>query len=217
MVPCCTLHDAYFATWHWIETCTTAACTENFFSLSQMHSAYTYSVLHSFVPRMSQCLAECLTQVTQQTPLLLFAWLQQCLLIAAGCCPPARMGHTAVLFDSTLVIFGGRISPAQPLNDIWALDIPSCTWHCIHCKGVAPSARFRHTAVTFGSGLQVGCSVCHHFHLLAAYQWVPSNYFMPATCALPSPTRKPLIFTNHWLQTVTLACKREQEIKCDDL
>lgn len=78
-----------------------------------------------------------------------------------GCCPPARMGHTAVLFDSTLVIFGGRITPAQPLNDIWALDIPSCTWHCIHCKGVAPSARFRHTAVTFGSRLQGGVMIVH--------------------------------------------------------
>ncbi|KAL0023672.1 hypothetical protein WJX77_012323 [Trebouxia sp. C0004] len=78
-----------------------------------------------------------------------------------GPCPPARMGHTAVLFDSTLVIFGGRISPAQPLNDVWALDIPTCTWRCIPCKGVAPSARFRHTAVAFGSHLQDGVMTVH--------------------------------------------------------
>ncbi|DBA73560.1 TPA: hypothetical protein ACH3X2_009802 [Trebouxia sp. C0005] len=78
-----------------------------------------------------------------------------------GPCPPSRMGHTAVLYDSTLVVFGGRISPAQPLNDVWALDVPSCTWHCIHCKGIAPSARFRHTAVAFGSRLQDGVMIVH--------------------------------------------------------
>ncbi len=106
------------------------------------------------------------------------------------------MGHTAVLFDSTLVIFGGRISPAQPLNDVWALDIPTYTWRCIHCKGVAPSARFRHTAVAFGSCLQVCCLVYQHFDLLTAYQWAPSNPSVLAMCALSSLTRKPLVSPN---------------------
>ncbi len=113
--------------------------------------------------------------------MLVLRGCSKCLLIAAGPCPPARMGHTVVLFDSTLVIFGGRISPAQPLNDVWALDIPSCTWQCIHCKGMAPSARFRHTAVAFGSRLQVCCSVCQHFSLLTAYQCVPFNPSVLAT------------------------------------
>ena len=158
--------------------------------------------------------------VTQQWPLLLSMHTplgcSKCLLTAAGPCPPARMGHTAVLFDSTLVIFGGRISPAQPLNDVWALDIPSCTWCCIHCKGVAPSARFRHTAVAFGSRLQVCCSVCQHLDLLTAYQCVPSNPSVLATCALSSLTRKPLIITNPQLQTFPITCEQEQETNSDE-
>ena len=156
-------------------------------------------------------LAMAFLALTVHSPLL-----QRCLLIAAGPCPPARMGHTAVLFDSTLVIFGGRISPAQPLNDVWALDIPICTWQCIHCKGVAPSARFRHTAVAFGSRLQVCCSVCQHFSLLTAHHCVPSNPSVPATCALSSLTRKHLIITNPQLQTFAVTCKQEQELNFDE-
>ena len=68
------------------------------------------------------------------------------------------MGHSAVLFDDTLVIFGGRMSPAQPLGDVWALDLLTYTWKCIACKGAAPAARFRHTAVAFGSETRV-CNV----------------------------------------------------------
>ncbi len=77
--------------------------------------------------------------------------------ITAGLVPPARMGHSAVLLDATLVIFGGRISPAQPLNDVWVCDIPTGTWQSIECKGQGPAARFRHTAVAMGCHLQVCC------------------------------------------------------------
>ena len=69
--------------------------------------------------------------------------------------PAARMGHSAVLFEHTLVIFGGRISPAQPLDDVWALDLASWSWRSIACKGGGPAARFRHTAVACGSRLKV--------------------------------------------------------------
>lgn len=82
--------------------------------------------------------------------------------VFAGVTPPACMGHTAVLFGTTLVLFGGRISPAQPLNDVWALHLPTCTWRCIECKGPAPSARFRHTAVACGSSLQVSHQTHDH-------------------------------------------------------
>ena len=65
------------------------------------------------------------------------------------------MGHSAVLLGNLLVIFGGRMSPAQPLADVWALDLPSHTWQCIACKGDPPAARYRHTAVAFGSQTMV--------------------------------------------------------------
>lgn len=71
-----------------------------------------------------------------------------------GPMPPARMGHSAVMFGEDLVIFGGRISPAQPLNDVWALHLPNRTWRSIQCKGSPPPPRFRHSAVTHTNGTQ---------------------------------------------------------------
>lgn len=75
------------------------------------------------------------------------------------------MGHSAVLFGDCLVIFGGRRSPAQPLADVWALDLITHTWQCIACKGDLPTARYRHTAVALGSQAKVEC-------------------FLPVTCLL---------------------------------
>ena len=65
------------------------------------------------------------------------------------------MGHSAVLFGHSLVIFGGRMSPAQPLGDVWVLDLLTHTWQCIACKGDPPAARYRHTAVALGSQAKV--------------------------------------------------------------
>ena len=61
------------------------------------------------------------------------------------------MGHSAVLFGDSLITFGGRMSPAQPLADVWALDLNTHTWQRIECKGAPPTARYRHTAVALGS------------------------------------------------------------------
>ena len=69
--------------------------------------------------------------------------------------PEARMGHSAVLSGDALIIFGGRISPAQPLNDLWSLHLPTCTWRRIQCRGSPPPPRFRHTAVAFTNRLKV--------------------------------------------------------------
>lgn len=75
------------------------------------------------------------------------------------CCtgpqPPPRMGHTAVLISTSLIIFGGRDSPAHPLSDVWVLDTVKWQWLQASCKGDGPEARFRHTAVAAGSTVKV--------------------------------------------------------------
>ena len=67
------------------------------------------------------------------------------------------MGHSGVLLGARLVVFGGRDSPAQPLNDVWLLDTATWHWQQATCTGPGPSARFRHTAVATGDGDQVWC------------------------------------------------------------
>lgn len=65
------------------------------------------------------------------------------------------MGHSAVLVGDSLVIFGGRISPSQPLNDAWSLHLPTWTWKAVQCRGNAPQPRFRHTSVAWHTSNQV--------------------------------------------------------------
>lgn len=82
------------------------------------------------------------------------------------------MGHTAVLIDTTLVVFGGRDSPARALNDVWALDTDTWQWQHITCKGEGPAPRFRHTAVAIGSALQA-CQfdLCASMTMQHKYVW----------------------------------------------
>ncbi|CAH1801413.1 unnamed protein product [Owenia fusiformis] len=76
----------------------------------------------------------------------------------------ARMFHTAAKLDDKIVIFGGRKSPAKPLNDLIELSklervvkndpssslVLSCS--AIDVTGDAPNPRWRHTAVTWQQG-----------------------------------------------------------------
>ena len=41
--------------------------------------------------------------------------------------PSARRGHTLTLVGSKLFVFGGRAG-SEYVNDIWALDLNSCTF-----------------------------------------------------------------------------------------
>lgn len=65
------------------------------------------------------------------------------------------MGHTAVLIGTSLIIFGGRDSPACPLHDLWVLDTVKWQWQHAQCSTNGPQARFRHSAVATGHTLKV--------------------------------------------------------------
>ena len=42
----------------------------------------------------------------------------------AGICPESRMGHLAVALENSIVVHGGRTSPDQALEDVWAAQLP---------------------------------------------------------------------------------------------
>lgn len=54
----------------------------------------------------------------------------------AAPCP--RMGHAVALLGDYVVLIGGRTSPAQPLNDVWALHLPTMTWHAVSTRVMSP-------------------------------------------------------------------------------
>ena len=88
-----------------------------------------------------------------------------CETFIAGDKPLPRMGHTAVQLGSSMIVFGGRDSPARPLSDVWLLDTATWHWQHVACTTSGPCARFRHAAVATGCDLQVTLC-CHilHFH-----------------------------------------------------
>eukprot|EP01138_Halocafeteria_seosinensis_P006050 gb/GECG01006184.1/.p1 GENE.gb/GECG01006184.1/~~gb/GECG01006184.1/.p1 ORF type:complete len:255 (+),score=24.77 gb/GECG01006184.1/:1-765(+) len=68
----------------------------------------------------------------------------------SGKAPPARGGHTASLVGNLLVLFGGHYfgdgGKFQYLNDVWAIDIDTMTWHNPKCAGRGPGPRYGHSA-----------------------------------------------------------------------
>ncbi|KAG5477700.1 hypothetical protein LSCM1_04996 [Leishmania martiniquensis] len=57
--------------------------------------------------------------------------------------PPARFGHTAVLYrDSQILIFGGKASEECYFNDVYQYDASTRRWSCLQegCADAAPAA-----------------------------------------------------------------------------
>ena len=43
--------------------------------------------------------------------------------------PSCRSGHSAVLHQNVMYIFGGKTDNSVKLNDIWALNLQTLTWN----------------------------------------------------------------------------------------
>jgi N-acetylneuraminic acid mutarotase len=71
----------------------------------------------------------------------------------------ARGGHTTVIADNRLIVFGGHYyCGAQKfayLNDTWVLDIATLKWQSVKCGGSAPDPRFGHCCCLIGSRMFV--------------------------------------------------------------
>jgi hypothetical protein len=64
--------------------------------------------------------------------------------------PEARVGHTAVVVGSRLLVFGGDQGGSAILGSGWSLDLASLTWSGLPA---APAARTHHTAVAAGTSM----------------------------------------------------------------
>jgi len=66
--------------------------------------------------------------------------------------PPIRSGHSAVVYNGKMYIFGGRSGTTIVYNDLWAYDFTSQTWANVSTTGTVPIARSSHTASLTSSG-----------------------------------------------------------------
>ncbi|KAK7412591.1 hypothetical protein VNO78_04072 [Psophocarpus tetragonolobus] len=68
---------------------------------------------------------------------------------AKGDIPVARSGHTVVMANSVLILFGGEDAKRRKLNDLHMFDLKSLTWLPLHYTGAAPCPRFNHAAALY--------------------------------------------------------------------
>ena len=59
--------------------------------------------------------------------------------------PPGRYGHSAVVVDDALYVFGGQ-GQFGCLDDLWRFDFESCAWTLVDVVGAPPSVRTGHCA-----------------------------------------------------------------------
>jgi len=89
-------------------------------------------------------------------PEIFGAWTKPTL---KGAAPSARGGHTAVLAEYQMIIFGGHYyggsSKFEYLNDTHVLDIETSTWHHVRCAGDVPEPRYAHSSIVIGTKMFV--------------------------------------------------------------
>ncbi|CAK9150910.1 unnamed protein product [Ilex paraguariensis] len=89
-----------------------------------------------------------------------------------GPSPGVRAGHAAVSFGSqaSLIVVSyqvyviGGVGDKRYYNDVWDLDISTCSWKHLEIHGQPPQGRFSHTAIVIGSDIVIygGCGEDEH-------------------------------------------------------
>lgn len=69
--------------------------------------------------------------------------------ITEGRKPQQRGGHTALLIDNKLLVFGGhryeKNSVFSYFNDVFVMDLDTHIWKEVHCRGVTIMPRYGHS------------------------------------------------------------------------
>jgi hypothetical protein len=69
--------------------------------------------------------------------------------------PSPRRGHTTLIADSFLLVFGGCFQELKCYNDLYFLDLRSHKWIEIPTLGQKPGPRGGHAAILYGTTLWV--------------------------------------------------------------
>ncbi|OVA16794.1 Kelch repeat type 1 [Macleaya cordata] len=80
-------------------------------------------------------------------------------LVVQGSSPGVRAGHASVIIGSKVVYVIGGVGDKHYYNDVWILDVNTCSWTQLDIRGQQPQGRFSHTAVITDSDIAIygGC------------------------------------------------------------
>ncbi|XP_061363797.1 acyl-CoA-binding domain-containing protein 6 [Gastrolobium bilobum] len=80
----------------------------------------------------------------------------------SGSVPIARMGQSATLFGSRVILFGGEDMSRKLLNDVHVLDLENMTWDMINTSQTPPAPRYDHAAAMQGERYLLIFGGCSH-------------------------------------------------------
>lgn len=73
----------------------------------------------------------------------------------AGQPPSPRYGHTTVIYNQCLWVFGGYDTSGLTCNDLHKFDLRTSTWEKIDAVGLSPPGVYHHTAVVFQGSMYI--------------------------------------------------------------
>eukprot|EP00013_Stygamoeba_regulata_P019579 CAMPEP_0177654394 /NCGR_PEP_ID=MMETSP0447-20121125/14303_1 /TAXON_ID=0 /ORGANISM="Stygamoeba regulata, Strain BSH-02190019" /LENGTH=621 /DNA_ID=CAMNT_0019158029 /DNA_START=286 /DNA_END=2149 /DNA_ORIENTATION=- len=74
---------------------------------------------------------------------------------ATGTVPEPRSGHTAVVHDGSMYIFGGKNKSPQYFRSIYRFRFDTRTWSQVTADGIAPPRTYNHSAFIYRNNLYV--------------------------------------------------------------
>ena len=77
-----------------------------------------------------------------------------------GNLPAPRAGHTSIIHEHNLFVFGGTGEDTEKLGDLWKCDLKSYSWQHVEARGTAPSGRSGHSAIAYAGVMIVFGGVC---------------------------------------------------------
>ncbi|KAL2324959.1 hypothetical protein Fmac_024017 [Flemingia macrophylla] len=80
----------------------------------------------------------------------------------SGSVPVARVGQSATLVGSKVILFGGEDMNRKLLNDVHVLDLESMTWEMIKTTQKPPAPRYDHSAAIQGERYLLIFGGCSH-------------------------------------------------------
>ena len=70
--------------------------------------------------------------------------------------PKGRRGHTAIVFEDSMYIYGGYQDLRGSSSELWAFHFPSQTWHYVSQGGAADCPpRHHHSAIVHDSAMWI--------------------------------------------------------------
>jgi len=69
--------------------------------------------------------------------------------------PVARAGHSAVIEDDKMYIFGGKDEDNEKQKDLWCLDLKTLEWTALECGEESVQSRSGHSACVYDGNMLI--------------------------------------------------------------